>query len=126
MCSPNINWAGNSLLSCRGCNRKRKKLLVSISLDFDGCTNFLSHEKTLHPKKSTVWKGVVSLVPLGVQPHPVFLVISVKLELVESIFRAEGASLLWRSQARAHRELLALRRVGEGFGQDLFVLQFLS
>lgn len=53
MCSPNLNWAGNSLLSCRGCNRKRKNLLVSISLVFDGCINFLSHEKTLHPKKST-------------------------------------------------------------------------
>lgn len=44
-------------------------------------------------------QGVVSLDPLGVQLHPVFLVISVNLELVESIFRAEGTSLLWRSQA---------------------------
>lgn len=54
MCSPNLNWAGNSLLSCRGCNRKTKNLLVSISLVFDGCINFLSHEKTLHPKNSTI------------------------------------------------------------------------
>lgn len=53
MCSPNLNWAGNSLLSCRGCNRKTKNLLVSISLVFYGCINFLSHEKTLHPKNST-------------------------------------------------------------------------
>lgn len=44
ICSRNINWAGNSLLSCRGCNRKRKNLSVSISLDFDGC---------IYPKRST-------------------------------------------------------------------------
>lgn len=53
MGSSNLNWAGNSLLSCRRCNRKRKNLLVSISFVFDGCINFLNHEKTLHPKKST-------------------------------------------------------------------------
>lgn len=72
------------------------------------------------------WKAVVSLDPLGVQLHPIFFVISVNSELVGSIFRAEDTSLLRRSQARAHRELLAPRRVGEEVRQDLFVLQFLS
>lgn len=73
-----------------------------------------------------MWKAVVSLDPLGIQLHPMFLVISVNLELVGSIFRAEGASLLQRSQARAHRELLTPRRGRERVGQGLFVLQFLN
>lgn len=61
-----------------------------------------------------LWKAVVSLDPLGVQLHPMFLVFSVNLELVGSIFRAEGTSVLQRSQARAHKEVLEPRRVGEG------------
>lgn len=61
-----------------------------------------------------VWKVVVSLDPLGVQLHPMLLVISVNLELVGRIFRAEGTSLLQRSQEQAHRALLSPRQVAEG------------
>lgn len=52
MGSPDCIQAGNSLSSCRGCNGKRKNLLVSISFISDWCISFLSLKKTLHPGKS--------------------------------------------------------------------------
>lgn len=106
------NWAGNSLSSCRGCNRKRKNLLVSISFISDGYIHFLSRKKTLHPKKS------LSVESCCVSASPGCTAASyLSCHLCETWSWWEAASeqsaslggyFLQRSQAQAHSMLLSL------------------
>lgn len=101
MGSPNRNWAGNSLSSCRGCKRKRKNLLVSISLVSDGRIGFLTHKKTLHPEKSPSVESCCVLDPPGVQLHPVSLVNFVRLGAGRKRLESRGhfpTAEVWASQ----------------------------
>lgn len=129
MDSLNCNQAGNSLLSCRGCNRKRKNLLVSISFISDGFINFLNHKKTLHPKKSL---SVESCYVSGSPGHTAASYLSCHLCETWGWWKAtsEQRALPYRREARHELSgscsAFAPRRVGEGVWQGLLIVHFPS